>query len=248
MKVKTNTIPRVAGILANSMIDYPYRIASVIFTQGCNFNCEWCHNRDLIPIKDTDINIRFKDIIDGLNERKGIISGLCISGGEPTLYKHLDEFIISLKDVTSLDIKLDTNGSNPKMLRKLIDKGVLDCVALDVKAPLDNRYFNAINKSTDNELLEKIKESIDIVSSSYVYSVLRTTFIPGLVGIEEMYDIIEYLKGNTPVDEYHLQQFKKTTKVIYDTKLPYTTRNEALKIQEDIIENNIAFKVEIKGF
>jgi pyruvate formate lyase activating enzyme len=122
------------GWVRTSLIDYPDHIASVLFTGGCNFRCPMCHNADLV-LRPTEVpTLPEKEVWDFLSRREGLVDGVVITGGEPTLQPDLAPFIRRLKD-TDLDVKLDTNGYLPDVLKTLLSEGLLDYVALDIKAP-----------------------------------------------------------------------------------------------------------------
>ena len=130
----------IAGWQKVSLIDYPEKICSILFTQGCNFRCPYCHNPELVEPALFREPLSEKEIFAFLEKRKGKIDAVSITGGEPTIQPDLVEFILPMKDIGYL-IKLDTNGSRPDVLGKLISEKLLDYIAMDVKAPL-NRYPN----------------------------------------------------------------------------------------------------------
>ena len=125
---------KISGFLKHSLSDYPGCVAAVVFTQGCNFNCPFCHNRWLIPKDSSKEYLSPREIITLLKERKKLIDGVVISGGEPTLQRGLKDFIRELKSM-GYRIKLDTNGSNPEKIRHLVGENLLDYIAMDIKAP-----------------------------------------------------------------------------------------------------------------
>ncbi|MDD2215244.1 MAG: anaerobic ribonucleoside-triphosphate reductase activating protein [Eubacteriales bacterium] len=155
----------ISGIIKSSFIDYPGKICTVIFLAGCNFRCGYCHNPELV--KDNHISpvININEFINFLNKRKKFLDAVCISGGEPTIYPDLPHLIKKIKDM-GFEIKLDTNGTNPEVLKNLIGEGLLDYVAMDIKGPLD-RYGAIVRHSVDlatvresaGLLIQKTKES-----------------------------------------------------------------------------------------
>ena len=181
----------VKGWQKNSFIDYSPYTASVIFLGGCNFKCSYCHNPDLVlnfnKIPDIDAN----EITEYLKEKKKWIDGAVITGGEPTLYKDLPLFISELKKI-GMKVKLDTNGTNPSMIKELIDKKLVDYIAMDIKADLES-YEKVAVVNVDKE---KIKESAGIIRNSSVDYEFRTTVIPGLVGKKEIFLIAKWLEGS----------------------------------------------------
>lgn len=160
----------IAGFQKTTLLDYPNHLASLIFTAGCNMRCPYCHNAALVLNPNDCDHISEEEILSHLKKRNGIIEGLVISGGEPTLQKDLIEFIVKVKELNIL-IKLDTNGTNPAMLRELIDRHLVDYVAMDVKHTRDNY---TIISGLDN-LSDAIDNSLTILFESDVDYELRTT-------------------------------------------------------------------------
>ncbi len=164
---------KIAGIIKNSFVDYPGQISAVVFTQGCNYDCFFCHNRDLIPFEE---GIMGEDeIFSFLEKRKGLLDGVVATGGEPTLQKDLIEFARKVKKMGYL-FKLDTNGSVPEVVKSLMDENLLDYVAVDYKAPFD-RYDDICCVKCDTDA---VKKTMDILRNSNVPYELRTTFLPQL--------------------------------------------------------------------
>lgn len=167
---------KIAGFVKTSFVDYPGKIASVVFTQGCNLRCGYCHNEGLIEMKDIPNGIRPEEIFEWLAKRKGMIDGVVISGGEPTLQTNLQIFIEELKAMRLL-VKLDTNGTDPEVLRKLISEGFLDFIAMDIKAPLSK--YERITGTSQLEL-SSIRESVEVIKNSGLAHEFRTTLCPEL--------------------------------------------------------------------
>ena len=187
------------GMEKTSLVDFEGHIVATIFTKGCNFRCPYCHNSDLALNR--DINpIPFKEIIEYLKSRVGIIDGVCVSGGEPTLHKELPYFIKEIKKLNIL-VKLDTNGSNPAMLKGLIDNKLIDYVAIDIKSGLSG-YSKVIGKNSApiNELLESIK----ILKNSSIGYEFRTTLVKELHNKRDILEIGMLLNGE---DKLYLQKF-----------------------------------------
>ncbi len=205
------------GHQKSSFIDYKDKISTVVFTGGCNFRCKYCHNAQLV-YNDGD-TITEEEIIKYLNKRKKMIDAICVSGGEPTLHKDLPNFIKKAKEIGYL-VKLDTNGTNPAMLRDLLETGLLDYVAMDVKAPFD-KYNKIIAVDID---INKIKESIDIVMNLAPDYEFRTTIVKELLNNEDIYIIANSLKG---ANRYILQNFRdRDTVLIGEGKLTSYTKEE----------------------
>ncbi|MBD3354582.1 anaerobic ribonucleoside-triphosphate reductase activating protein [Candidatus Woesearchaeota archaeon] len=193
------------GFNKSSLIEYPEKIVSVVFTGGCNFRCPFCHNKDLVLNPDKIPDITEKEIIDYIEKKRKWIDGIAITGGEPTLHKELPAFIKRIKDKGFL-VELETNGTNPEMIKQLIDDNLVDYLAMDIKAPLEEKkYYQVIGKSGDKKkILDNIKKTINIIQKSGVDYEFRTTFVPGLLTKEDIYAIAEQLKGSK---RYVIQKF-----------------------------------------
>jgi len=190
----------IKGWQKTSLIDYSPYTASVIFLGGCSFRCSYCHNPDLVlnfdKIPDIDVN----EVIDHLKSKKKWIDGVCITGGEPTIHKDLPLFISKFKEL-GLKVKLDTNGTNPMMIKELIDKKLIDYIAMDIKNILE-KYKQIVIVDIDKE---KIKESVSIIKNSGIDYEFRCTAIPGLVGKKEIFLISRWLNG---AKRFCIQQFR----------------------------------------
>lgn len=162
---------KIAGVVKSSLVDYPGHISTVVFTQGCNMNCYYCHNKDLINLN-LQQNINLQNLYNFLKIRKNFIEAVVISGGEPTLQEDIYDVLSSIKEL-GFKTKLDTNGTNPKVLKKLIDMNLLDYVAMDIKAPFEK--YSHIVGIVD---VENIKTSIAILLQNKVDYEFRTTFAP----------------------------------------------------------------------
>ncbi|HRW95012.1 MAG TPA: anaerobic ribonucleoside-triphosphate reductase activating protein [Bacteroidales bacterium] len=170
---------KIGGFEKQSLIDWEGKIAAVIFTKGCNFRCSYCHNPDLVYpelIRKTE-DIPEKIIFQYLLSRKNWLDGVVITGGEPTIHKDLDVFIKRIKDI-DYKVKLDTNGSSPEMLKHLIDSGLVDCVAMDIKTVLNVDKYNEICGVGIPGLLKKVQDSIAVLNGSGIEIQYRTTIVP----------------------------------------------------------------------
>lgn len=190
---------RIGGLIKFSLIDYPGKISAVIFTQGCNFRCPWCHNPELVYPDRFGDAIPQENILDFLEKRQGQLEGVVISGGEPTLQRDLAEFIQEIRDI-GFAVKLDTNGSNPDVLLKLLEMNSLDYIAMDVKAPL-RKYDLLTGVKTD---LDKIQESIRLIIQSQVDHQFRTTFCQSYLDEKDLEEIRSLVKGTKC---YKVQEF-----------------------------------------
>ncbi|MFH1473764.1 MAG: anaerobic ribonucleoside-triphosphate reductase activating protein [Candidatus Aenigmatarchaeota archaeon] len=188
----------IKGLQKQTLLDYPDRLACTIFTFGCNFRCGFCHNPELV-VEDRREAIKEDYILDFLKERKEFLDAVCITGGEPTLNKDLPTFIRKIKEL-GFFVKLDTNGSNPEMLKELIEVGLLDYIAMDIKAPLE-KYDITTNVEVKKEDIEK---SVNIIKKFPNYE-FRTTVVPGLFNESDAKSIGEWLNGSK---RFYIQQFR----------------------------------------
>lgn len=187
----------ISGIVKNSFVDYPGKISAVLFTPYCNMSCPFCHNKHIlsgqIPIMDQG------EVYSYLEQRRGLLGGVVISGGEPTLSRGLPAAVRRIKAM-GYPVKLDTNGTNPDVLSALLSEGLLDYIAMDIKAPVD-KY----TKYTGFSDVDKIIRSIGIIKSSGVDYEFRTTYEPRLT----MHDILEICEMIAPCKRFFLQQYRK---------------------------------------
>ena len=184
----------VKGFIDVSFVDWDGKVTSVIFLPNCNFRCPFCHNVNLVLNPEKIETIPFEYIEDQLLKHKKWIDGVCVSGGEPTLHNYLPELLSKIKKM-GFKTKLDTNGTNPKMLRELLDQDLVDYVALDVKAPLNVKSYSSVVGVKVNNLLKKVKESIKILMESGIEYEFRTTIVPTLHDLEDIRQICLYLKN-----------------------------------------------------
>ena len=193
----------VKGFVDLSFVDWDGKVSSVIFLPNCNFRCPFCHNVNLVLNPEGIETIPFEYINEQLTNQKGWIDGVCITGGEPTLHKDLPELCSKIKQMGFL-VKLDTNGTNPAMLKELIQKNLIDYAAMDVKAPLTpEKYSKAIGVNAE-KLLEKVKESINLLMNSAIDYEFRTTVVPSIHDSKDIKQICNSLKG---CKKYVLQKF-----------------------------------------
>ncbi len=172
----------------------------MVFTQGCNYNCPFCHNRQLLdrggPIRDST------EIFNFLRNRRGFIDGLVITGGEPCIQQGLADFCSEIKAL-GVAVKLDTNGSRPERLRTLLKRGLLDYVAMDLKAPLA-KYDLLCGRPVDTQAVER---SVELLIGSTVEVEFRTTTVPALLNESDLYEIGATIQGRAP---YYLQRYVKS--------------------------------------
>ena len=220
---------KIGGLQKLTLIDYPGRLAATIFLCGCNFHCPWCYSSELVlpeKIKNQP-KISEKEFFKFLKERKKLLDGLVLCGGEPSINKKLPAFIKKIKKL-GYSVKLDTNGSNPKMLKKLIDEKLIDYVAMDIKAPKE-KY----NKSTGVKVnLKKIQKSIDILKKGEVDYEFRSTIVPSFHTKEDIIEMAKWIRG---AKRYYLQNFRpeKTVDPKFEKIKPYP-QEYLLEIQKAI--------------
>lgn len=195
---------QIGGFQKTSLLDYPDTISAIIWTVGCNFNCPFCYNPQLI--KKTTKSISEEEVLSFLKKRKGLLEGLSISGGEPLIQKNIVDFIKKVKKLGYL-VKIDTNGTNPTKLQGLIDEKLVDYLAMDVKAP-KKKYDKLAGVKVD---IKKIEKSIEIIKKSTLDYEFKTTFVPDLLKKEDIIKIAQWLEGS---EKYFLQQFKVNTPLI----------------------------------
>ena len=215
---------KIGGLNKLTTQDFPEHLACIIFSKGCNFNCSYCYNRDLVDNKAETIDEDY--VMAYLYKRRKILDGVVISGGEPTIWNDLIPFIKKVKEF-KLDIKLDTNGYNPAMLKEILDNNLVDYIAMDIKA-IPDKYMKVINKKID---FNKILESIDLIKKSNIKYEFRTTIMKG---VHDKKDIIKILKliGDSKL---YLQNFQYTD-VVKDKNIKSFSRDELLKLKEELKE------------
>jgi len=187
------------GFQKNSLIDFPGKISSVIFTKGCNFKCPYCHNPELIAFEKDNSIIDINDFFSFLKTRKNFIDAVVITGGEPCLQNDIIEFAKKIKAL-GFFIKLDTNGSRPEILEKLLKEKLPDLIAMDIKTP-----FNEYHKLTaEKNIEEKLRKSVNLITSSNTDYYFRTTCAKPFVTKKNFPEIIKEIKG---AKKYVLQKF-----------------------------------------
>ena len=209
---------RICGIQGISLIDFPGRIASVLFLGGCNFRCPFCHNPELVLRAESQPDIDPNDALSTIAQRRGLVDGVVVTGGEPLIHSGaLIALLRRLRD-SGLAVKLDTNGYEVDALREVLVMGLVDYVAMDVKTSLD-KYEAATGRVLDSG---RIIEAIAAISGSGIDHEFRTTCVPGLVELDDARSIASLLGRN---ERYLLQQFRATPAVVdpsYADLKPYS--------------------------
>ena len=199
---------KIAGLQKLTLLDFPGKVACTIFTEGCNFRCPFCHNASLVTHIGESEGYSVEYVLDFLKKRQGIIEGVCISGGEPTLMPGLEDFISSVKDLGFL-VKLDTNGTRPDILKKLVRERLIDYVAMDIK---NSREKYALTAGLCEEYdISKIEESASFLMSGEIDFEFRTTVVDPLHETDDFKHIGEWLAGD---ERFFLQKFIDSGDVI----------------------------------
>jgi len=221
---------QIGGLQKVTLIDYPGKIAATVFLIGCNFRCPWCYSAELVlPEKiEAQPKIPKKDFFKFLKEKKGLLEGVTVCGGEPCLNKDLPKFCKKIKKM-GFFVKLDTNGSNPTLLKKLIDGKLVDYVAMDIKGPKEKySEFSGVKVN-----IKKIQKSINILKKGEVDCEFRSTIVPSLHTKEDVIEMAKWIKG---AKKYYLQNFRpeKTIDPNFEKIKPYP-QEYLLEIQKAIV-------------
>jgi pyruvate formate lyase activating enzyme len=199
---------RIGGFVKQSFIDWEGKIAAVIFTKGCNFRCSYCHNKSLVfpELLDKTQDIPQEEILEYLESRKEWLEGVVISGGEPTVQGDLVNFIQAVREMGYM-VKLDTNGSDPPLLKYLTGNRLVDYVAMDIKHIPEEVPYREVICCDFPDIAEKVKESAEILRYSHVSYLLRTTVLPGI----HTSGVISRLKGEFPGYNFRFQDYRPVT-------------------------------------
>ncbi len=198
---------KIHGINKLTLLDYPGKLACLLFTGHCNYRCPFCHNASLVLCPDTQPVISDPEIFDFLKKRRGVLEGVCISGGEPTLHQGLEEFIKKIREL-GFAVKLDTNGTNPDVLYRLLEQGLLDMTAMDIKNSPEKYALTCGLAHID---LEPVKESTALLMKSSTAYEFRTTLVQEFHSLSDMEAIGQWLHG---ASHYYLQSFKDSGDLI----------------------------------
>lgn len=225
-----------AGFQKMTLIDYPGKIATTVFTVGCNFRCPFCHNPELVELTPDTVS-SFKDgektFFDFLENRKGKLDGVCITGGEPTVQKDIVPFIRKIKKM-GFSVKLDSNGTRPEILEEVFRDGLVDYVAMDIKNGID-RYSETTRVEVN---AENIKKSIRLIMGSGIPYEFRTTVVPGIHTEGDFDGIAKLIRG---ARAYYLQEFRDMT--ILDPRLKETAKGKAVDLEKAAERMRKAVKV-----
>lgn len=223
----------IGGYQKLTLIDYPGKLATTVFTVGCSFRCPFCHNPELVLSSQfsSQGNLE-KDFFDFLRKRKGKIEGVCITGGEPLIQSDIIDFIKKIKR-RGFAVKLDTNGTRPDVLKKIIDSKLVDYIAMDIKSS-QKKYLKTAgivethrNVSLQNAaILDRIKLSVRLIMNSKIPYEFRTTVVPGLHHDDDFLEIAKWISG---APKYYLQEYREIK--ILDLKLKAKTKGKSLDLQ-----------------
>lgn len=195
---------KISGIQKTSLIDYPDNISTVLFTQGCNMNCPYCHNPELIFEKNKKEYLNLDNLWGFLDKRAGLIDGVVITGGEPLIQESIYDFLVKIKKYDLL-VKVDTNGTNYNLLKKIIDDKLADYIAMDIKGPI-KEYDKFCGIKLNKTIINNIDKSIKLLkNSSHIFTEMRTTVVPGMHNKNIMKKIAKRVSG---VDIFFIQNFR----------------------------------------
>ena len=227
----------IAGINKNTLLDYPGKVAATVFTGGCNLRCLFCQNSSLVDGLIPEI--KEEDVIAFLEKRRSVLSGVCISGGEPTLQPDLARFIDKIRSL-GYDVKLDTNGTMPDILRKLADEKLVNYIALDIKTGR-KKYRELCNVDVD---LESINESVELLlNGNFPDYEFRTTVVAEYFDKEDATDIGKWLAGGR---RYFLQNFVDTNTSFVGRGVLHGQTKEEIESYADILRKTIS-EVSLRG-
>ena len=216
----------IAGFQKLSLIDYPGHLATTVFTVGCSFRCPFCHNPELVVetqnFASVQTNNAEKEFLKFLKTRHGKLDGVCITGGEPTIQPDILDFIKKVKKL-GYAVKLDTNGTRPDVLRKVITEKLVDFIAMDIKNQ-PKRYNIATGTKFD---IERIKLSVNLIMNSRIPYELRTTVVPGIHSEKDFLYIAKWIGG---AKSYYLQKYVENK--ILDPKLKVKTRGKKMDLEK----------------
>ena len=215
----------IKGIQKTTLLDFPEKLACTIFTGGCNFRCPFCHNASLVLKAGEVEEISEEEFFSYLTKRKGVLDGVCITGGEPLLNPNLSDFIKKIRSLGLL-VKLDTNGSFPDKLEALLDEGLLDYVAMDIKNSKSKYALTAGLK----DYPEEIEKSIDIIIKKAPDYEFRTTVVRELHDIQDIVEIASRIKN---AKKYFLQSYVDSGDIIETGLSPYSAQ-EMLELLEKV--------------
>lgn len=228
---------QIHGFNKTTLLDYPGHLAATIFVSGCNFRCPFCHNASLVINPKNELTIPLEDIYSTPNKRKGIIEGICITGGEPTIHPGLKDFIKSLKGMGFL-VKLDTNGNNPNVLVDLIDNHLVDYVAMDIK---NSKGKYSLSVGLPMFQTDFVEESVNYLLNGTIPYEFRTTIVKEHHNLDDILAIGEWISG---ASAYYLQGYQESGDIIAPGLTSYP-KSELYKYREALLP--YVRNVEVRG-
>lgn len=228
---------KICGLNKTTLLDYPGKVAATIFIGGCNFRCPFCHNSSLVTNTASQPEISQTEILNFLKKRRGILEGVCVTGGEPTLFPELADFLSDIREL-GYPIKLDTNGSNPSFLRFLVQNDLISKVAMDIKSSPQN-YGKLTGITTPD--FHAIETSVSYLLEGNVDYEFRTTVVRELHNMQDFVEISQWIKG---AKAYYLQAYKDSEEVLQPGFSSYSL--EELEHFRTILQKTIPL-VEIRG-
>lgn len=216
---------KISGFQKMTLLDFPGKVACTLFTAGCNFRCPFCHNASLVTHINSEINYSVEEVLTYLEKRKGLLDGVCITGGEPLLQPDLASFIEKCKEI-GVSVKLDTNGAAPQKLREIVNSGMIDYIAMDIKSAPET-YSKAVGVDTDFSVF---RDSMEIIRQSGIPYEFRTTAVKGLHTLSDFEEIAKILKRD---EKYFIQKFTDSGNLLKPDGLSPFSEDET----EQIINN-----------
>lgn len=222
---------KIYGIEKLSLVDFDGELTCTIFTAGCNLRCPYCHNSSLVIGKNI-FEIPKKDIFDFLEKRKNVLTAICVSGGEPTLNSDLPEYLKELRQF-NLKLKLDTNGTNPNLIRKILNEGLVDYIAMDIKSA-PNGYVK--NFGATKELVDNIKESVNILKQGKIPYEFRCTLCEETSNEKEIEQMGQWIAG---ANKFFFQNFEDVGTNLIENQHPVNQEKtqKYLKIMQRYVKN-----------
>jgi len=227
----------IKGFIQNSLLDWDGKIVSTLYTPYCNFRCPYCHNGGLVLEPEKLETIPFEIIEDYLRKNKKWVDGICLTGGEPCIFRDLPEFIKRIRNI-GIMVKFDTNGTFPEMLQRIIDERLVEYIAMDIKGVLEEKAYACSIGVANKYILDRVKKSIDVIMKSGVDYEFRTTVVPTLHTEKDIEKIAKFIKG---AKKYALQNFSNQGEIL-DPKFaeikpyPIETLDEMQKVASEYVE------------
>ena len=216
----------IGGFKKFSALDYHGKICTIIFTRGCNFRCPYCHNPELVFPDQYQREIPLRSILQFLEKRRGLLDAVTVTGGEPTIHTDLPDLLFRIKELGYL-VKLDTNGSNPSLLQKIIQANSVDYIAMDIKAPLDKYQEVTVFPVS----IQAIKNSINLLLNSGIACEFRTTVDWSILNEDDLFQIAKTIQG---ADQLYLQKVNQPLKTGEDRINPLEEKDKLEEIAEKL--------------